>query len=217
MDNINKILLAVVIVLVIVLMIISGLYIVERKKSNNNLNALLDCAMEVYETKNEIKEYKEKIRKINFNINIIEEVASAKIDANSEEISMDELPKDISDIIGNVVVPEDYKIENCYGVYTRKNRTSAVYNVLHDYIVNYSKGGKTIKIAVSEIGEPLKDTLYEDGSEISELEGTELTVYQYENQYMADFSYNEKYFHIETLGLTEDLFLDLLESILSQK
>lgn len=215
MDIIDRILSVIIVILVIILIILSGLYVKERKLANSNLNTTLDYAMELYETNKEINEWTEKIRKINFSVNEVEEVASAKIDANSEEISIDDVPEEIYEMINSSSIIQ-YKLDKCYAVYTKKNKTSQEYDVIHDYVFEYSKNGKRVKIAVSEVEAPLRDTLFGTNGEVSELNGNEFTVYQHGNQYMASFVVDDTYFDIETVGLTEDLLLDIIESIFEQ-
>ena len=218
MNTIEKILFGIVCVLLIILIIVSTLYIKERKRANNNLNTTLDYAVKIYETNNEISEWKNKIRKIDFHVNIVEEIATAKVDANSEEISIDEIPENIFKIINDsiLITPEGFNLEKCYAVYTKKNRISQEYDVLHDYVMEYSKSGKVVKLAISDIEEPVSDIVLNMDGQNSELDGNEFKVYQYGNQYIVRFSKEEKYYDIATLGLTEDMLLDLIESIFKQ-
>ena len=65
-------------------------------------------------------------------------------------------------------MPSEYKLENSYEIYTRENYDTAEYSLLHDYVFNYSKDYEnTIKVAFSEVGEPIRDYFLDDSKKIS--------------------------------------------------
>ena len=117
---------------------------------------------------------------------------------------------------GKVKIPAEYKFKDRYNVYTRKDMEVTEYNVLHDYLFNYQKDdfSEGIKIAFSEVGEPLRDCFIDDKCKISKIGDTEIIITQYEQSYMASFKYKDIYFDIETSGITENELVELLVSII---
>ena len=117
---------------------------------------------------------------------------------------------------GKVKIPAEYKFKDRYNVYTRKDMEVTEYNVLHDYLFNYQKDdfSEGIKIAFSEVGEPLRDCFIDDKYKISKIGDTEIIITQYEQSYMASFKYKDIYFDIETNGITKNELVELLVSII---
>ena len=118
--------------------------------------------------------------------------------------------------IENISLPEEYKLEESYTVYTRDNKEVDEYNILHDYVFNYTKDNNKIKIAFSEIEEPLRDYFIEGGDKISKIGDAEFIIYQSEEMYIVTFNYQNINFDIETTGITEDELVNLLQSIIDQ-
>ena len=152
-------------------------------------------------------------QKLVLNINHVEDIGAAKLDAEQKTINT-ELPTKF-DFIKNIKVPEEYKETTKYALYTRKDVNTSEYNTLHDYVFNYSKNETdNIRIAVSEIATPLRDYLMDNKDQFSQIGDTKIVVGQYNNMYMATFEYNNMYFDIETEGLTESELINLLSSII---
>ena len=119
--------------------------------------------------------------------------------------------------IENLLIPEEYKFENSYTVYTRENKEIEEYNVLHDYILNYRKDDlSNIKIAFSKIEEPIRDYYILEGDKTSKIVDVELKISQCEEMYIVTFKYKDIYFDIETTGITEEQLVSLLKSIIEK-
>ena len=113
-------------------------------------------------------------------------------------------------------MPEEYQLETSYNVYIRSDRNIAKYDLLHDYVFNYQKDdfSSGIKIAFSEIEEPLRDYFIDDKYKTSKIGDAEIIITQYKQMYMASFKYKDIYFDIETNGITENELVELLVSII---
>ena len=217
MDRLSKILLGVIAILVIILIIVSALYITERKKSGENLNTVLDYAMETYEANKKINELKEELRNLDIHINEITDIAEAKIDANSESLPKEEISEELYDFINRISVPEKYQFESISGVYIKSSKNKPDYDILRDYVFKFTKNESSyINITVSEVGAPLRDVLFDSDSAVSNLKDMELYIYQYEGKYIVEFNDGEKYFYIEATGITEDQLFNLLDSIITE-
>ena len=151
---------------------------------------------------------------VELNINKIKDMSMTSLDADVKTIELENLPEEFT-FMENLQIPEEYNFENGYTVYTRENTDTAEYNVLHDYILNYRKDDlNDIKIAFSEIEEPIRDYFIDEGDKVSKIGEVELVISQWKEMYIVTFEYNDIYFDIETTGITEKQLVDLLESII---
>ena len=151
---------------------------------------------------------------VELNINKIKDMSMTSLDADVKTIELENLPEEFT-FMENLQIPEEYNFENGYTVYTRENTDTAEYNVLHDYILNYRKDDlNDIKIAFSEIEEPIRDYFIDEGDKVSKIGEVELVISQWKEMYIVTFEYNDIYFDIETTGITENQLVDLLESII---
>ena len=151
---------------------------------------------------------------VELNINKIKDMSMTSLDADVKTIELENLPEEFT-FIENLQIPEEYNFENGYTVYTRENTDTAEYNVLHDYILNYRKDDlNDIKIAFSEIEEPIRDYFIDEGDKVSKIGEVELVISQWKEMYIVTFEYKDIYFDIETTGITEKQLVDLLESII---
>lgn len=152
---------------------------------------------------------------VKLNINKIKDMEMTKLDLDVKIVESKELPEKFK-FMEKVKIPSEYKFKDSYNVYIRKNMDVAEYNLLHDYVFNYQKddfsGG--IKIAFSEVEEPLRDYFIDDKYKISKIGETEIIISQYEQSYIASFKYKDIYFDIETNGITESKLVELLVSII---
>ena len=138
----------------------------------------------------------------------------AKLDADVETVEINSLPEKF-EFINNIALPSEYKLENSYEIYTRENYDTAEYSLLHDYVFNYSKDYEnTIKVAFSEVGEPIRDYFLDDSKKVSKIGNVDVIISQYEKMYVATFKCKEINFDIETNGITEVELANLLESII---
>ena len=138
-----------------------------------------------------------------------------KLDLDVKIVESKELP-DKFNFMEKVKIPSEYKFKDSYNVYIRKDMDVAEYNVLHDYVFNYQKDdfSSGIKIAFSEIEEPLRDYFIDDKYKTSKIGDAEIIITQYEQMYMASFKYKDIYFDIETNGITKNELVELLVSII---
>lgn len=147
-------------------------------------------------------------------INPMQGTSMAKLDADVQTVEISSLPEKF-EFINNIALPSEYKLENSYEIYTRENYDTAEYSLLHDYVFNYSKDYEnTIKVAFSEVGEPIRDYFLDDSKKISKIGDVDVIISQYEKMYVATFKYKEINFDIETNGITEEELVNLLESII---
>lgn len=185
---------------------------VGTNKLNNNI--FQNDNLEIGKTE-EIQNKDESLN-IELNINKIKEMEETKLDADVEIIEIEKLPERF-EFIKNVKVPEEYKIEGSYNIYTRSDITKSEYDVLHDYVVSYKKDSiNEIIIAFSEIEKPLRDYYIDMGDKVSKIGDIELIISQYKNMYILTFNFKDIYFDIETTGITENELLELLQSIFAE-
>ena len=147
-------------------------------------------------------------------INPMQGASMAKLDADVETVEINSLPEKF-EFINNIKLPSEYKLDNSYEIYTRENYDDAECSLLHDYVFNYSKDCEnSIKVAFSEIGEPIRDCFLEDSDKVSKIGDIDVIISQYEKMYEETFKCKEIYFDIETNGITEEELVNLLESII---
>lgn len=146
--------------------------------------------------------------------NQVDETSQTSLDADIKTIAIQELPSKFS-FINNIVVPKSFPLNNSYAVYTKGNASSN-YNVLHDYVFEYHRNDMDkILISFSELEHPLRDYYFdEENPKQSEIGHTELVIYQFKENYIAQFTYNDIYFDIETTGISQNELIDLLSSII---
>lgn len=162
------------------------------------------------------KQNKNESQEIKLNINKIKAMLSASLDADTKTIEIEKLPEKF-EFIKNIKMPEEYKIESGYNVYTKNDINKSEYNVLHDYVFNYRKDSMNqIIIAFSEIEKPLRDYYITGGDKVSKIGNIELIISQYKDMYIVTFNFKDIYFDIETTGITENELLELLQSILTE-
>ena len=155
---------------------------------------------------------------LEININKAEYQSMMKLDADIQEAVVDkEINKSFPFVQKELNAPKDLKN---YGVnrvlMTRKDLSDKDYSVAHDYIWDYSNEAqdRTIRIAFSKVGKPLRDYHLSSEEKISKIEGAEVIITQYEKLYLAEFKLNDVYFDIETAGITQKELVDLLVSLI---
>ena len=178
--------------------------------NNGGLESIYQIALEKTNTLNQEESLTNEL-----NINKLKSLAMLSLDADIKIIKLEDLPEKFK-FIENISLPEEYKLEESYTVYTRDNKEVDEYNILHDYVFNYAKDNNKIKIAFSELEEPLRDYFIEGGDEISKIGDAEFIIYQSEEMYIVTFNYQNINFDIETTGITEDELVNLLQSIINQ-
>ena len=174
-----------------------------QKKSNNN----------VTKAENEIMVSSRNMN-VMLEINPMQGASMAKLDADVQTVEINSLPEKFG-FINNIALPSEYKLDNSYELFTRENFNTTEYSLLHDYVFNYSKDYEnTIKVAFSEVGEPIRDYFLDDSKKVSKIGDVDVIISQYEKMYVATFKCKEIYFDIETNGITEEELVNLLESII---
>ena len=147
-------------------------------------------------------------------INQMQEASIAKFDADVQTVEITSIPEKF-EFINNIALPSEYKLDNSYELFTRENFNTTEYSLLHDYVFNYSKDCEnSIKVAFSEVGEPIRDYFLDDSKKISKIGDVDVIISQYEKMYVATFRCKDIYFDIETNGITEEEMINLLESII---
>ncbi|MGN1033093.1 MAG: hypothetical protein ACI4PU_06485 [Intestinibacter sp.] len=161
---------------------------------------------------------KEKIN-VELNINKLNGMSQASLDADIKTIEIKNLPKRFK-FMDNLKLPNGFKLKECYNIYTRSDINFDKYDVLHDYLFYYEKdnGEKNIKFAFSEIEEPLRDYyIYNDMYKKSKIGDVELVICDLNGTYIVTFNSNGVNFDIETRNISESELVDLLESIIIEK
>ena len=157
---------------------------------------------------------------LELNINKAEYQSMMTLDADIKEANTElnsEFEKDFSFVKKDINAPKDLRD---YGVnkvvMTRKDFSDKDYSIAHDYIWDYSNEAenRTIRIAFSKIGKPLRDYYLSSEEKISKIENTDVIITQYEKLYLAEFKLNDVYFDIETAGITQKELVDLLVSLI---
>ena len=162
------------------------------------------------------KQNKNESQEIKLNINKINEMSATSLDADIKTKEIEKLPEKF-EFIKNIKMPEEYKIERSYNIYTRNDINKSEYDVLHDYVFNYRKDSMNeIIIAFSEIEMPLRDYYIDVGDKVSKIGNIELIISQYKDMFIVTFNFKDMYFDIETTGITENELLELLQSIFTE-
>lgn len=148
------------------------------------------------------------------NINKINEMSVTTLDMDIETKKIEVLPAKF-EFIKNIKIPEEYKIESSYNIYTRSDINKNEYDVLHDYVFSYRADSiNRIIITFSEIEKPLRDYYLYVEDKASKIGDIELLIFQYKDMYIVTFDFKDIYFDIETTGITESELIELLQSIL---
>lgn len=149
-------------------------------------------------------------------INELEGTRMAKIDADVKNKNIEELPEKIK-FMKNISIPEDFKQQDIYEIYTNSNPKDRKYDLLHDYVFNYKKDDDNeIKIALSMLEEPIRDYWYDEENKKSKIEDVDVNISQYQNLFMVTFKIDNIYFDIEANGITENQLINIIKSIISQ-
>ncbi len=151
---------------------------------------------------------------VELNINKIKDMSMTSLDADVKTIELENLPEEFT-FMESLVAPAEYQLESSYMVNVRSNRDIAEYDVIHDYVFNYRKDSSNdIKIAFSEIEEPIRDYFIDEGDKVSKIGEVELVISQWKEMYIVTFEYKDIYFDIETTGVTRNELVSLLQSII---
>lgn len=149
----------------------------------------------------------------NIKINEIQNMASAKIMAESKLIEKDELPAELIKLT-NVAGNEASMITE---LYTKSDLTKEEFDLLHDYVLSYfnEEENQRIKISVTKEEKPLRDYFFQTTDYISNIDGYNVKVSKYEEKYIVNLEKGEYHFDIKTIGLTEDEMIGVVRDVLN--
>ena len=113
-------------------------------------------------------------------------------------------------------IPEAYRMNMAfYSLATKGYKDSEQDDAykLHDYVLDcQSDDGVQVMIALCNFEAPIRDCFISDENpEVSNVNGTPVTIYGYDNMYMVSFSYEGINYDIET----KDMGLDQLQALLA--
>lgn len=155
--------------------------------------------------------------KAEIKINKLNDMAMSSSDADIKTVEVEEIPEKF-DILKTIKTPEGFNSESIYAVYVRENIQTEEYNILNNYVIDYrinESAEKSITISFSDTYEPLRDYFIDkENSKVSNINDIELVIYNYQKMYITKFEYNGIKFDIETSGISEEEFADLLLSII---
>ena len=157
--------------------------------------------------------------KTKININKLDEKALVDyaIDAQTRKIDATECMVDLRFAI-EAKLPEDFE-ENfsVVGIHV-KGKDSKKYDVLQNYEFRYKNKSETRTITLGlgfKDRKPIRDYYFADVKKISKIGEVELKITQYEDSYLAIFSYKDMNYDIETKGITQDELVEFLTSLIS--
>ena len=149
-------------------------------------------------------------------INEIENLASAKIMAESKVIEKDNLPDDLKSLT-ELPLPDGIQLLMMSEIYTKSDMKKEEFDVLHDYHFLYSDDAeKNIIIHASKVEVPLRDYFFQADNAVSEIYGTDVIISRYENKFIARFSHQDIHFDVETNGLTQNELVELIQNIIAR-
>ena len=155
--------------------------------------------------------------KVEIKINKLNDIAMSSLDADIKTLEVKEIPKKF-EALKTIKIPEEFHSESIYAVYVRENMQTEEYNILNNYVIAYrtnESAEKNITISFSDTYEPLRDYFIDkENSKVSNINGIELVIYNYKEMYITKFEYIGIKFDIETSGISEEEFINLLVSII---
>lgn len=149
------------------------------------------------------------------NINKIDDVGMMQLDADVKILNNINIP--YFEFLSNIEIPEDFdNKENYRAIYTKSNKDDDNYDILHNYQFEYcnTSNNRMILISFSDKYEPLRDYFISDNNKISKIGDTELKISQYNDMYIVTFTHNGINYDIETIDITQEELISLLESII---
>lgn len=185
------------------IVVISGILFLNSKNKSNNLL--------------ENKPYIDKDNNITLNINNISNLGMSKLNAEIKNGVNIPYPFKVDENNNQeIVIPKDLTQYKNFIVYTKKDKDSKEYNFIANYIMIISNGDdREIEIKYSKENTPLRDYYFsEDGSKTTTINGIDLKIYKYKENFYTAFKYNDYNFDIETSNITEQEFSNYLVSIL---
>lgn len=155
--------------------------------------------------------------------NQLESYEKADLDVKIVERSKEQAKEWGFAFLETLNLPADFRADTFAEVYTARSREDTEYTLLNHYQTEYQSKGKSregerrVIIRFSEEFTPLRDNFLETDSEPkSHLGNTELSLYSYKDLYLAYFTYEQIQFDVESHGLSETEFTELLKSIIQE-
>lgn len=140
--------------------------------------------------------------------------AKLDIDGRSEDITSDNL-YEIYPLLKDIVVPNDYNINGIIKCYLFNDDTGK-YDKLYGYNIIYS-GGNNKYIDIFILIDTTKRlrcfSIDTDEMKSSIINGNSIKIMGEDKYYYAIFSYNNINFDIETTGISEEEFIQLIKSM----
>lgn len=140
--------------------------------------------------------------------------ATLDIDGRSEDITTGDLYK-IYPLLKDIIVPNDYNINGIIKCYLFNDNTGK-YDKLYGYNIIYS-GGNNKYIDIFILTDTTKRlrcfSIDTDEMRNSIINGNNIKIMGEDKNYYAIFSYNNINFDIETAGISEEEFIQLIKSI----
>ena len=117
------------------------------------------------------------------------------------------------------LIPEKFRMDmTFYSLATKGYKDSEQDDEyrLHDYVFDcQSDEGVQVTIALCNFEAPIRDCfIHDENPEVSSVNGTPVTIYGYDNMYMANFSYKGVNYDIETKDLDLNQLQELLANIM---
>ena len=133
----------------------------------------------------------------------------------NEEISLNEIEK-ILPFVKDVLIPNNLEGNRTGLMYASNDVTSERYNMLIGYSIMYFNDDELVDIFVSETEKVRPRCLYyiTDEMKPSFINGIEIKIGKYGNEYIVTFSYDNKYFDIETRNIDKNSLITLIKSII---
>ena len=137
------------------------------------------------------------------------------IDGRYEEISLNEIEK-ILPFVKDVIIPNNLEGNRTGLMYASNDVPSERYNMLIGYSIMYFNDDELVDIFVSETEKVRPRCLYyiTDEMKPSFINGIEIKIGKYGNEYIVTFSYDNKYFDIETRNIDKNSLITLIKSII---
>lgn len=137
------------------------------------------------------------------------------IDGRYEEISLNEIEK-ILPFVKDVIIPNNLEENRTGLMYASNDVTSERYNMLIGYSIMYFNDDELVDIFVSETEKVRPRCLYyiTDEMKPSFINDIEIKIAKYGNEYIVTFSYDNKYFDIETRNIDKNSLITLIKSII---
>lgn len=157
--------------------------------------------------------------KTKININKLDEKALVDyaIDAQTRKIDATECMVDLRFAI-EAKLPDDFEENSSVvGIYV-KGENPKKYDVLQNYEFRYKNKSATRSITLGlgfKDRKPIRDYYFADVKKISKIGDVELKITQYEDSYLAIFSYKDINYDIETKGITQDELVEFLTSLIN--